>query len=247
MTNSFKILIICGLLLSGCSRQQKDVAVIEGEFQNCSGEKITLLELDTKSITRLDSLVMDASGRFRFILKMQEPGFYMIQSKLGKVLVLFMEVGDTVNLSGDFGSFPDRIALKGSKEAEVLEEFFIFTRKNERKVDSLEMLLVEKQDSAGYYGLTLRIDTAFRDIWNIQRDCEKAFIDRNPASLVSLIVLNYSFGLSTVLSPDEDFPYYHKLDSTLMERYPGNKHVQYHHLRMMEFQREQEMKKGKKL
>lgn len=247
MTNYIKIPYLFCLILLGCNRQHEDIAVVEGQFQNCCGETITLLELNTKSIEKLDSMVLDDSGRFRFSVKTEEPGFCMLQSKHGKVMVLYVEGGNTITLSGDFVSFPDRIRLKGPADAEALEEFFIFTRKNERKVDSLEMLLVEKQDSAGYYKLTLRVDTAFREIWDSQRDYGKAFIDRNSGSLVSLIVLNYSFGLSPVLSPEEDPAWYLKLDSSLMERYPENKHVQYHHQRMLEFQREQEIKKGKKL
>jgi len=243
MTNLTKFSFFVCLLLIGCNRSDKDFAVIEGKFLNSAGEKITLLELNTKSIVRLDSLILDGSGQFRFHVKTEEPGFYMLQSKQGKVMVLYVEGGNMLTLTGDFTSFPDRIRIKGSKEAELLEEFFIFTRKNEKKVDSLEMLLVEKQDSAGYYPLTLRVDTAFRQIWNSQRDYEKAFIDRNPGSLVSLIVLNYSFGLSPVLSPDEDSAWYLKLDKTLMERFPEDKHVRYHHQRIQEFQREQEMKK----
>jgi hypothetical protein len=61
-----------------------------------------------------------------------------------------------------------------------------------------------------------------------------AFIDNHPASLASLIVLNYAFGMSPVLSPDEDSAYYQKLDSTLSRQFPGNKHVKFHHRRIME-------------
>jgi len=247
MTNPAKTFVVLCLILFGCNRQHKDSAIIEGKFQNCADEKITLLELNTKSVIRLDSLVLDAGGQFRFNLKPEEPGFYMLQSKQGKVMVLYIDRGDTITLTGDFISFPDRIKLKGPDEAERLETFFIFTRKNERKIDSLETLLIDKQDSSGFYPLTLQIDTAFLKIWNSQRDFEKTFIDRNPGSLVSLVVLNYAFGLSTLLSPYEDSAYFRKLDSTLMKIYPENKHVQYHHQRILEFQREQEIKKSKKL
>ncbi len=247
MTNQAKTFLFICLMFLGCNNHHQESGIIEGKFQNCTDEKITLLELNAQSVIRVDSLVLDSGGRFIFSVKPEGPGFYMLQSNQGKVMVLYMDRGDTITLTGDFVSFPDRIKLKGSEEAEKLESFFLFTRKNERKVDSLETLLIENQDSSGFYQLTLQIDTAFRKIWDSQRDFGKTFIDRNPGSLSSLIVLNYAFGLHTVLSPDEDQPFFRKLDSTLMNYYPQNKHVLYHHQRMLEFQREQQVKKSKKL
>jgi len=67
----------------------------------------------------------------------------------------------------------------------LLNEFFRSTRKNERQVDSLEMLLMDRQDSAGYSELTEKIDAAFRQIWERQRSFEMAFINKNPKSLAS--------------------------------------------------------------
>jgi len=230
-----------------CKTHLPDQTLIRGQLTNRPGEKIVLTELDTKSIRKVDSAILNEGGKFRFLVKVPEPGFYMVQSQQGKVLVLYARPGDTIDLTGSMISFPDNITVKGPEETLKLEGFFRFTRQNEKRVDSLENLLVEKQDSAGYYPLTLRIDTAFRQIWESQRDYEKAFITRNPGSLISLIALNYAFGFSTVLSPDEDSVWYRKLDSALMKRYPGNKHVKYHHRRLLEFQREREIKKGKKL
>ncbi|MEI6158049.1 MAG: hypothetical protein WCP87_06770, partial [Atribacterota bacterium] len=158
----------------------------------------------------------------------------------------FARPGDAINLTGSLISFPENITVKGPEETLFLEDFFRFTRQNEKKVDSLENLLVENQESEGYYQLTQKIDSAFRKIWESQHGYEKNFIDRHPSSLISLIVLNYAFGLNTVLSPVDDSLYYQRLDSTLVNMYPGNKHAVYHHERMADFRREQEMKKGKK-
>jgi hypothetical protein len=125
----------------------------------------------------------------------------------------------------------------------LLHDFFVYTRLNERKVDSLEMLLVEQQDSSGYYLLTQRLDTSFRQIWESQVLYEKEFIDKHPGSLASLVVLNYAFGMSPVLSPEEDFEYYAKLDSVLFKKFPENKHVQYHHQRVTALLRNMQKRK----
>jgi hypothetical protein len=104
-------------------------------------------------------------------------------------------------------------------------------------VDSLDMLLAERQDSSDYYNLTQKLDTSFREIWENQRALETTFINNHSGSLASLVVLNYAFGMSPVLNMDEDFRYYQALDSTLSISFPGNKHVLFHHQRVMESQR----------
>ncbi len=234
------------ILLSACNQVKPDRALITGQIRNAEGSVIILQELSTKEIHNLDSAKIDAGGRFTFLLSPLETGFYMLKGPSGKVLVMMIGRGDTIQLGGDFSGFPDQITLEGKKEAELLHEFFIQTGKNEKEVDSIEMLLVEMQDSSGYYKLTQSADTAFQKIWYRQKAYEESYIRQNPGSLASLIVLNYSFGMSPVLSPDEDFMYYLKLDSGLARTNPGNKHVIYHHQRVSEHQRQMELKKLEK-
>lgn len=232
-------------LLFSCS-DRSGKALILGEISNADGELLVLQELSTKDIRNLDSVKLHGNGRFSFRISPLETGFYMLKAPSGKVLVMMIGKGDTIQLKGGFSDFPDQVVLTGNKEATLLHDFFVFTRKNEKEVDSLEMLLVEKQDSSGYYQLTQRIDTAFQKIWERQKAYEENFITRNPHSLASLIVLNYAFGMSPVISPDEDFSYYLILDRTLPEVYPGNKHVVYHQQRVKEHQRQKELEKIKK-
>ncbi len=232
-------------LLFSCS-ERSGKAFILGEISNAGGELLVLQELCTKDIHNLDSGKIHSSGRFSFRISPLETGFYMLKAPSGKVLVMMIGKGDTIQLKGDFSAFPDQIIFKGNKEATRLHDFFIFTHKNEKEVDSLEMLLVEKQDSSGYYQLTQMIDSAFQKIWKRQKAYEEDFITRNPHSLASLIVLNYAFGMSPVISPNEDFAYYLILDRSLPAVYPGNKHVVYHQQRVKEYQRQKELEKIKK-
>lgn len=234
------------ILLSACNQVKPDSALITGQIRNAVGSVIILQELGTKEIHNLDSAKIDAGGRFTFRLSPLETGFYMLRAPSGKVLVMMIGQGDTIQLGGDFTEFPDELVFRANKQASLLHDFFIFTRINEKAVDSLEMLLLEMQDSSSYYKLTQSTDTAFQKIWYRQKAYEESFINQNPGSLASLIVLNYSFGMSPVLSPDEDFGYYLKLDSGLARTNPGNKHVIYHHQRVSEYQRQMELKKLEK-
>ncbi|MCK9423127.1 MAG: DUF4369 domain-containing protein [Bacteroidales bacterium] len=238
------IIIFLAFIFFSCSHSLQHQAIITGQLKQGQGEKLVLTELEPKTIRKIDSTVLDAGGSFRFKVILTEPGFYMLHASSGKVLVLLLNLEDTVNLSGSFQGFPDQIKLNGPAQTKLLEDFFRFTRKNECAVDSLELLLVERQDSAGYFELSRKLDTVFKNIWDRQRAYELDFIDKHPSSLVSLIVLNYAFGLNTILAPEKDLTYFEKLDSVLTKSFPENKHVKYHHQRLMEFKRQKKTKEN---
>ena len=98
------------------------------------------------------------------------------------------------------------------------------------------------QYASDYYKITISFDTLFQGTWQDQRKFEKDFIDKNTSSLSSLLVLNYAFGPRPVLSKDEDFSYYLKVDNSMMRLFPTNKHVIYHHKRITEYQRQKNNK-----
>ena len=236
-----KIIAILGVTIlvciSACHHPPGNTATVMGSFTDADGFKLILQEMDTREIHAIDSVVMDHSGKFSFCPIVNEQGFWLLKAPTGKILVLLLNPGDNVTLSGNARDFPDNITMKGPVETMSLNDFFRHTRLNERKVDSLEMLLIDRQDSSDYFPLTQKIDSSFRQIAESQRTFEKNFIDAHPGSIASLVVLNYAFGMNQVLNPETDFIYYQKLDSALFIKYPENKHVKYHHQRMAEIKR----------
>ncbi|MCX6306776.1 MAG: DUF4369 domain-containing protein [Bacteroidetes bacterium] len=222
------------VLFSSCQHGSVGVATVSGTFTDAGGLKLIFQEMDTHEIHSVDSVVPDQGGTFVFSPVIKEPGFWLIKAPSGKILVLFLNAGDQVDLTGSMRDFPDNVVMEGPKEAMLLNEFYRHTRNNERQVDSLEMLLIDRQDSSDYYQLTQKLDTNFRDIWENQRNYETAFINNHTGSLAALVVLNYAFGMSPVLSPVEDSIYYQRLDSALFNIYPENKHVKFHHQRVLD-------------
>ncbi|HNX85545.1 MAG TPA: hypothetical protein PKN12_01305 [Bacteroidales bacterium] len=225
----FLVLIV---MFSACSRAPRSEALIMGKLAMSKSTQLLLSELEPKSVRRIDSIVPGVSGDFQFRIPLTEPGFFMLHAPSGKVLVLMLHPGDTVCLSGSFEEFPDHVRVAGPEETMWLDGFFRSTRLREKKADSLELILVEKQDSSGFYEWTRKLDTVFKAIWEEQRAEEIQFVQKHTSSLASLIVLNYAFGLNTVLNPSDDKLWFEKLDSALNLRYPANKHVRYHHERV---------------
>jgi hypothetical protein len=220
--------------ITSCRNQQDPKATVSGFFPDSPGIRLVLQEMDVRETHTLDSVTVDPGGRFGFRPVVREPGFYMLQSRTGTILVLLLNMGDNIELTGSLRDFPDNVIVKGPPETMLLHDFFRRTRVNEKKADSLEMKLEERQDSSDYYRYTQTLDPFFKQIWENQRSLEIKFIEDHPGSLASLVVLNYAFGMSPVLSPEEDFSYYSRLDSSLYAAFPKNKHVKFHHERMTE-------------
>ncbi len=230
------ILFAMMLFLVSCN-STGDKPVISGKLEKAAGLKLVLQEMDTREIHPVDSAVPGKDGTFGFNPVVTDGGFWLLKAPSGKIMVLLLNPGDRITLAGSAAGFPDKVTMTGPVDAMLLNTFFQSTRGHEREADSLETLLLDKQDSCGYYALTQKIDAAFRQIWDKQRLLEVEFINKHPGSLASLVVLNYAFGQSPVLSPEQDLSYYRETDSVLFSKYPGNKHVKFHHQRVQELEK----------
>jgi hypothetical protein len=138
-----------------------------------------------------------------------------------------MKRGENLLLKGDLKEPFSDFTISGSKGSELLEGFFHATLKNKIRIDSIKRALRSKEGSEDFLRFSMTADSLFFRISGDQKKLEKDFIDRNPQSLASLIVLNYSFGPKPVLTMEEDLSYYQKLTG-LFRIYPKNKHVLFH-------------------
>jgi hypothetical protein len=244
LSRIFSFLFIVLFILVSCSNNEKKESsfTINGQIKYTSGMKIVLQELDLQDIKTLDSATIDPQGIFSFTYNPSDQGFYLLKLQDGRFITLLLNKGERVTITGDLKTFPRSYNITGSRGSELLKEFYEYTARNKAIGDSLMDVLHTHQYSSDYYKITISFDTLFQDIWHGQKTFEKNFIDKNRKSLSSLLVLNYAFGPRPVLSVDEDFSYYLKVDSSLMKLFPLNKHVIYHHKRIAEFQRQKQVK-----
>jgi hypothetical protein len=223
------------LLLFSCNREQEaDRFTIQGQFSNSRREKIVLCEMDLKEVIPLDSSNIGNDGKINFSHKTDQPGFYFLTFPGGRRIILLMKGGENLLLKGDLKEPFSDFTISGSKGSELLEGFFHATLKNKIRIDSIKRALRSKEGSEDFLRFSMTADSLFFRISGDQKKLEKDFIDRNPQSLASLIVLNYSFGPKPVLTMEEDLSYYQKL-TVLYRIYPKNKHVLFHLARVSLF------------
>ena len=220
--------------VAGCHGPASDTALIEGGLTDAKGFRLVLAEMETRQIHPVDSVSLDGTGRFTFRPVVREPGFWLLKAPSGKVLVLVLGPGDHLTVSGSAVDFPNRTTLSGPSETMAVDSFYKATRKHEARVDSLEALLLSRQDSADFLTLSQHVDTILGEILIAQRARETGFLTAHPGSIGSLLVLNYAFGPQPVLDPKNDVVWYQRVDSALYCRWPNNKHVAAHHKRMLQ-------------
>ena len=90
------------------------------------------------------------------------------------------------------------------------------------QLDSLGKEFRDNPQNEDMEQLRNRLNKKSQEIVSKQKQYTKDFIDRNLNSLASLMALYQQIGpRSYVLSPQEDFEYYKKVDSSLMAQYPS--------------------------
>lgn len=242
------ILILAGFLTFSCSspRQNKASFTIVGKMSNCATGKILLQEMDINKIIPLDSAIADPSGKFKFERTIDQDGFYFLRFPDGRKILLQLRKNEHVTVNGKCDGVESDFQIEGSQGSMILASFFRLTNVHKRKIDSLNNLVKEQEGSPDFPGFMDEIDNQFQILAEDQRKLELEIIENNPSSLASLIILNYSFGGRPVLGIDQDFSVYKWLDSCLQKSHSGNKHVDYHHKRVVEYIRQESILRMKK-
>ena len=232
MKNIAQILILF-LLVNACnSSQKKGSTLISGNLPKMAGEWLYVEELEVSQVNLLDSVQIDPEGSFEIGLEVTEQGFYMLKTQKDNYVLFVMEPGKNIIINTSNAFFMDGYEVHGSEDSQLLKEFEQFMIIQKKKVDSLAYELNNSKGSENFYEKKIQLDSAYLDIYNQQREYVINFVESNPNSLVSLIVIYRKLGNNIVLDEEDDFLYFHRLDSALMSKHPTNKHTADNHKRV---------------
>ncbi|MBN2175021.1 MAG: redoxin domain-containing protein [Bacteroidales bacterium] len=234
MRSFIYILIIFIILFSCTTHKEESTVVIRGSFPAYTQQWIYLDELDIRQSLPIDSVKNDDSGNFNFSLQLQEPGFYVLKTNPDNFIILQLDLNENVLVSSENINFSKGYSVSGSKGSELLCDFETFSYHQKQKLDSLADIFYSSQSSTDFLNIKRELDTAYMKLFDAQKKYVKDFIEQNSGSLSSLIVLNRKFGQNKVLDETEDYFYFAKVDSALMESKPRNKHTKDHHRRVTE-------------
>ncbi|OQX80806.1 MAG: hypothetical protein B6D61_01565 [Bacteroidetes bacterium 4484_249] len=228
------IFFLLGLIYSCSHEPEKSLATISGNIPGLSGKWIYLEELEVKNKKLLDSVRISEHGKFNFEVELQDAGFYILRTNEDNYLILLLEKNEYVEVKSSSDTLLMGSKIIGSEGSKLLLNFEVFMKMQKQRVDSLAEVFYASRGDADFLITKQRLDSVYNLIYNDQRNYVIDFVNKNPGSLATLIVINRKLGNNAVLDEEKDYKYFRETDSVLMNKYPENKHVADHHNRVTE-------------
>lgn len=237
--NSFKwiIFITLSVVAVGCHQSSEALAdeiVINGKLTNSTGKMIWLSEYDAHTMHVIDSVRIEKDELFSFRLKAQEPGFYVVSTRKNDYVILIGNKGETIKLTGDAENLSFTWLAKGSDETRAYLEYWNSTRKQLKRVDSLIFIFRSSHLIPEFMATRIKLDSIFNSIMERQREAATLFVNKNPGSLASILVIDAKFSRIPLFYEARDINYFKLVDSSLIKHYPGNKLVVDFHNRVQQ-------------
>jgi peroxiredoxin len=189
---------------------------INGTFDNISNEKI-IIEQKTASFTLcLDSVQVNADGKFSTDLKIltAEPAFLIIKNKKGKqLLMLLAEDGEKINIKYEKGNY----TVEGSQTSAYVKELSETMSKTSQAIDSLRKIINSEKTSDN--DLQSAKTALAKKIIEQKRNNIK-FIVSHPKSYAAIFALYQQYPSGAKIFGDEnDFLFYKVIIDSMDVKY----------------------------
>jgi peroxiredoxin len=205
---------------------------IQAKFPKGIGQRVYLYELNIHSKDLIDSTVVNEHGEFFFLVKIAEPGFYLLEfGEQGSIPLVLHDKQDVVFRS-ESKDYLYNYSVEGSEDTELLRVFDSIHHDNMIRVDSIGKLVLQYQQHPDFARVKSATDAYFNELYLREQYALKELIKENYQSLASLLLLNQQFVRKPLLSPYQDFEYFEMIDTALIRQYPENKHTLDHHSRV---------------
>lgn len=129
----FTFLLVTSFFIIGCSNETTENkegevqlinTTVNGMISDGAGTKILLYEFKEDKPKAIDSLTLDNSGAFSFVIPMNGYGFFGIGENFNQAALILIKGGDAVNLKGTLASWNLNFEVEGSEETKILTEYY---------------------------------------------------------------------------------------------------------------------------
>ncbi|SNR29270.1 Thiol-disulfide isomerase or thioredoxin [Hymenobacter mucosus] len=235
MTHKMKSFLVMGALLgmvNACSKNTTPTTgtastaagyQINGQLQNApAGTKLYLAELgDTQFVSR-DTATVNEKGEFTFTGSVPEAGLYQVKANDQNQVLLVLQNGARVRLTGDAQKLSDTYTVQGSPDSEYLQRVSRSVLQSQRASQAAMPRLEQRYNQAAQAGRSDSMAAIQRQAEALQTQGQaevRQLVRQNPGSVVS------AFVVSGVLNPEENFGLADTVATQLKKTMPDSRYT----------------------
>jgi thiol-disulfide isomerase/thioredoxin len=228
MTKFSLLLLTLLILFAGCGEKS---FVINGTLIDATpGTTVYLDRLGSTNLDKLDSIVVDESGKFKLKYSATTPAFYLLRTSGESFISTMIEPGEQITLTAKADSLAFPIELIGSPGTQLMIDYNLRLQEALAQLGELNNVYQENINSDDLESVMADLDNKAQSIIADMNLYTREYIDNNLPSLVCLIALYQQIVPEVyVLNPQEDIEYFKKVDSTLFALYPEYEPVSFLH------------------
>jgi peroxiredoxin len=221
-------LILGTLVLISCDKGKKNAPFeLKGVLTDAKGETIILEKLISPQPIVVDSATINEKGEFEFVNYRPQIGFYRIKLSQSNFAMLVLDSMDKVSVTGSAKDLGNTYKVTGSDEKKIFLEYNEFSKKRDKKLDSLNQVFYNLAES--------------RQLNEKQRDSLSKTFEQPYTQIMtgfndelSKKILANSDKYSSIMAiqgmePDKFADIYKALDEGLQKKYADDKNVKMFH------------------
>ncbi len=186
--------------------------------------ELELYSIDPTGTEPLDTIPVK-DGKFETALQLDTADFMLVKVTDRYQVPLFIKPGEKVKLELTGNDEDPDYTVSGSHESERIWRITDIRNQAFDKIDSLNAASQEAQNTPMYQMKKAELDSLFQKVVKNTADKFKAMIDEEPGSIANIFIFSQTIGNYPLISPQEDFAYFEKVDSAIEENYGELKHV----------------------
>lgn len=219
-TNRCILIFLIPLLIISCNTEEEGFTV-SGTLENAGEGYIYLQEMTSLELIPVDSVQLDTSGKFLLRGESSRTKFYAVSVFKGDYVYLLAKTGEQIILGGNAENLNESYTVEGSEDSKLIRKLTFEQNLTINRIRQLNKIFNDSMRNADFDDIKARLDTAYMDIVDSQRDFSVKFIENNLHSQASLMALYMQIGPRNYLfNPEQDFRYYALVDSSLSILYP---------------------------
>lgn len=209
--------------------------ILEGTIQGGAGQRLWLEEMTPDGASFVDSIPLDENGNFQYSHKLPYRSLYNLHSTGNDYVVLLPDVGERVNVQGQWGQLSLSYSVSGSPESVLLWQMQEFYNDGSWALKDIvdtanryDSLLTFKSITQKQYDAKKAVtDSIYRTLFVEQQEYICRFIEENKGSLATLIALYKPFNTRALIDPRDpgSIDYYDMVLEGLQEKLPDNPHT----------------------